>query len=218
MRKQIARATIVAALFGFTSAAWAAEEVEPEEGASGAEALAEGEPMLDSGAVETGDGMTGSDAAADTASEPASPNGRVARSGFTSEVLDHEPIDTLSSLTNEVEAIAYFTELRDFTGSTVVHQWSYGGEVVAEVPFEVGGSRWRVHSTKRLDPSALGEWSVSVVADGRIVATERLTYTDAPEEAFAPTEASEAATFAPVESEVTSPPASLAPAPEEAAE
>jgi hypothetical protein len=48
MSKRIAYAAVAAALFGFTSAALAVAEAEPETGASDTEAMAEGEPMPES--------------------------------------------------------------------------------------------------------------------------------------------------------------------------
>ncbi|MFA7620175.1 MAG: DUF2914 domain-containing protein, partial [Thiohalomonadaceae bacterium] len=59
--------------------------------------------------------------------------------------------------------IYFFTELRDMEGQTVSHRWEQDGEVMAEVPFNVGGPRWRVWSSKNIDSGATGEWSVAVV-------------------------------------------------------
>ena len=152
---RIGTGVVAAVLFGFTTGAGAVAESEPEASAPEVEASAE------------------------EAAESAGVTGRVARSGFASAVVDREPVDTLSSLANDVESVAYFTELLDFEGSTVVHRWQFGGELMAEIPFRVGGPRWRVHSTKRLDPSWVGDWSVSVVAEGDVIATEHLSYTEA---------------------------------------
>ena len=103
----------------------------------------------------------------------------MARSAFTTGVADREPADDLSTLSNDVDRMLYFTELRGLEGRTVLHRWQYKGEVMAEVPFAVGGPRWRVHSSKALDPSWLGEWTVSVVVDGEVLASEGFRYTDA---------------------------------------
>lgn len=138
---------------GFASAAWAVAEQEPEAG--------EGEAS----------------AAAASATPTAGLEGRVARSAFTSAVVDREPTDTLEQLGNDVRSVSYFTELRGLDGQTVIHRWAFGGEVLAEIPFEVGSPRWRVYSTKSLDPTRLGDWTVSVV-DGRgnTLSEERLRY------------------------------------------
>ncbi len=149
-----------AAIFGYALGAGAVAEVEPESVEVSPAAVEAAQP------------------AAQSESEPADV-GRVARSAFTTGVADREPADELSTLGNDVDRVLYFTDLRGLGGRTVVHRWQYKGEVMAEVPFAVGGSRWRVHSSKELDPSWLGEWTVSVVVDGQVLTSESFRYTDA---------------------------------------
>jgi hypothetical protein len=105
----------------------------------------------------------------------ATPNVALAR--FTTAIEDLEPVDAVTFLTNDSSKIHFFTDLRGLEGSTITHRWEHGGEVMAEVPFEVQGSRWRVWSSKSLQPQWLGSWTVSVVkADGEVLATESFTY------------------------------------------
>ncbi len=154
-------AAVAAAILGYALGAGAVAEVEPEPvevaPAPQVEAV-QAAPQAEAGPAETG---------------------RVARSAFTTGVADREPADELSTLGNDVDRVLYFTDLRGLEGRTVVHRWQYKGEVMAEVPFAVGGPRWRVHSSKALDPSWLGEWTVSVVVDGEVLASEGFRYTDA---------------------------------------
>lgn len=140
--------------------------------------------------------------------EPAS-SGRVARSVFTTAVAEREPTDELTTLTNDVQRVLFFTDLQGLQGRTVVHRWLYRGEVQAEVPFEVGGPRWRVHSSKGLDPAWLGEWTVSVVADGEVLVSEGFTYTDTVP-ADAPVAKPAAAPVAPPAAAPVAPPAAPA--------
>ncbi|RMG27703.1 MAG: DUF2914 domain-containing protein [Gammaproteobacteria bacterium] len=91
------------------------------------------------------------------------PEGRVARATFTHGIRDREPIDRVVTLDNRARSLYYFTELRNLQGHTVVHRWRYHGQVLAEVPFHVGGPRWRVYSRKTLLPHQLGRWAVEVV-------------------------------------------------------
>ena len=50
---------------------------------------------------------------------------------------------------------------------------------MAEIPFYVGGSRWRVWSSKNLEPSWVGEWKVSVTrSDGTVLESKRFHYAD----------------------------------------
>ncbi len=102
------------------------------------------------------------------ATAPPSPMGRVARASFTTEVVAREPQDSIESLGNENTRIIFFTELHGAQGQTVFHVWDREGTEMARVAFEVGGSRWRIYSTKNLEPSWLGQWTVRVEdADGR---------------------------------------------------
>lgn len=111
----------------------------------------------------------------------AAPTGEVARATFTSEVVDREPVDTIDRLSTDHVQILFFTELRGLRGQTVTHRWEHGGEVLAEVPFEVGGDRWRVFSSKKLLPGWVGEWSVAVLdSEGRVLAARSFEYVATP--------------------------------------
>lgn len=89
--------------------------------------------------------------------------GRVARAAVTTDVVAREPVDSVDRVSDEVGQLSYFTELIDLQGHTITHVWERQGEEMARVSFEVGGPRWRVHSTKRLRPDWIGAWKVSVV-------------------------------------------------------
>ena len=99
--------------------------------------------------------------------------GSVVRSAFTTAVNEREPTEDLQNLTNENGQVMFFTELRDMSGQTAVHRWQYDGKVVAEVEFKVGGPRWRVWSSKAMQPQWTGEWKVSVVNGAGEVISEK---------------------------------------------
>ncbi len=102
----------------------------------------------------------------------------IARADLTSGVTDREPVDSLTEVTNDQRTITFFTELRNMSGESVSHRWEHNGQVMAEVPFRVGGPRWRIWSTKNLHEFWLGKWTVSVVAeDGSVLATKSFHYT-----------------------------------------
>lgn len=110
------------------------------------------------------------------------PQGNVARAVFTSAVIDREPSDQLEQLTADQGRVFFFTELSGMDGQTATHRWEFGGEVMAEVPFDVGGQRWRVFSSKQLQPGWLGTWTVVVVDDsGRELSRTQLDFLPAPE-------------------------------------
>ena len=113
--------------------------------------------------------------AAPPAAAPASD--AVVRAVFTTAVADREPADQITSLKNDVPQVYFYTELKDLEGQTVTHKWEYAGEVKAEVRFDVKAPRWRVWSSKKLDPSWTGEWTVSVVdGSGETRAQAKLNY------------------------------------------
>lgn len=102
----------------------------------------------------------------------------VARAQFASAVLDREPVDEVQSIDASTDRVLFFTELLNMEGKTITHRWVHGGEVLAEISFQVGGPRWRVYSSKQLTPEWAGsDWVVSVVDDiNTVYATHRLTY------------------------------------------
>jgi hypothetical protein len=115
--------------------------------------------------------------AAAAAPEAPVSQGTVARAQFALAVIDREPTDAVTRITSENDRVFFFTEVHRFQGQEVVHRWELDGEVKAEVPFGIDGPRWRVYSSKALDPSWLGTWTVSVVdAAGTVVEQQSLDY------------------------------------------
>ena len=113
--------------------------------------------------------------------------GSVSRSAVTRGIVDREPQDELTRVGNDLPEIFYFTELRDLEGDTVVHRWEWNGQVMAEVSFQVGGPRWRVNSSKSLDASWLGQWSVSVLdGAGQVLSQQEFEVVEAAAEPVAP--------------------------------
>jgi hypothetical protein len=111
------------------------------------------------------------------AAPAAAPAGSVARAQFTREVHDREPADQITSLPNTDTRIYFFTELKNMTGQTVTHRWEHNGKVMAEIPVEVGGARWRTYTSKTLDPGLTGEWKASVVdSTGGTLSASTFTY------------------------------------------
>jgi hypothetical protein len=109
--------------------------------------------------------------------------GEVARAVFSQEIQDREPADTITQLNNDQNKIYYFTELKGLSGQTVTHRWEYNGQVMAEVPFEIGGDRWRVYSSKTLDPVWIGQWKASVVdQSGATLSVNTFSYDSAPKQ------------------------------------
>lgn len=159
---------LLGAALAFAAAASDVEREVPEAAESGTKVAP---PAEGAAAPEPAPGQAPSAAAG-----PAEP-GWVERATFTSAVVDREPTDSIDTLTTDHVEISFWSDLRALAGEKVIHRWEYAGEVAAEVPFEVGATRWRVHSTKRLDPIETGTWRVSVVdATGRVLESSSFEY------------------------------------------
>ncbi|MBW6510954.1 MAG: DUF2914 domain-containing protein [Desulfuromonadaceae bacterium] len=99
----------------------------------------------------------------------------VARALFTTSVENREPVDELTATDTALETLFFFTEINDMAGEPVLHRWVYNGQVMAEVPFTIGGPRWRVYSSKQMIPGWVGKWRVDVVnATGEVVASKEI--------------------------------------------
>jgi hypothetical protein len=107
----------------------------------------------------------------------ASAAGNIARSSFTTNIENREPVDKVGQLTNDNEKIYFFTEIVGMSGHKVTHRWEHAGDVKAEITFDVGSDRWRVWSSKNLQPQWTGEWIVTVLDDaGTTLAEESMAY------------------------------------------
>lgn len=104
-------------------------------------------------------------------------SGSIAKSGFTTEIVDREPVSDLDSVSTDIKQIYFFTDIRNMSGNRVTHRWLHGGEIRAEVAFNVGGARWRVHSSKNLAPEWVGDWTVEVVdSSGSVIHKDSFVY------------------------------------------
>ena len=105
--------------------------------------------------------------------------GSVSRAMFTSNVVNHEPVDTLTSVSKASGKIYYFTELSNMKGQKITHRWEYNGKVMAKVEFTVGSPRWRVYSIKSITPKQTGNWTVVVTdSNGNTLKTDSIDVTE----------------------------------------
>jgi hypothetical protein len=113
---------------------------------------------------------------------PAWAEGTVARAQFSTDVVDREPVDAIGPTVKVeyggIQRVYFFTDLRDMSGSQVIHRWKLDGEDQADIGFDIGGDRWRVWSSKRLMPGFDGKWSVEIVQDGQVIETRAFDYVD----------------------------------------
>lgn len=149
-----------------------------------------GSLLLIAGIAQAGNGVPAASTAAMPAAASAKPaateskaatSGEVARAQFTTEIKDHEPTDDVTTLDNSHTKIYFFTDLKNMSGQTVTHRWSFNGNTVAEVKLAPKAARWRTYSSKTLDPVMTGTWSVEVLdAAGNVLAKKSFEYTKAP--------------------------------------
>lgn len=100
----------------------------------------------------------------------------IARAQFASEVREREPVDQGEGLTTAQDPIYFFTEVKNAAGETITHRWIHDGEVVAEVPLNVGSNSWRTWSSKEMLPEWGGEWTVEVLdSQGNVISEESIT-------------------------------------------
>jgi hypothetical protein len=116
--------------------------------------------------------------AATTTQPAAAPEqtGTVVRALFTSGIAKREPVDTIKDTSDVEQKVFFFTEFKGMEGQTLVHRWSYLGEVRAEVSFKVRAWRWRVYSSKIMIAEWTSDWTVDVVdGNGTVLVTKTLT-------------------------------------------
>jgi hypothetical protein len=94
----------------------------------------------------------------------AEPTLSVARLVVCEGIENREPTFSSMEFSPNVNQIYCFTEvLNAGDPTTITHRWYHGENLLAEVPLNVQGVRYRTWSTKQIVPQATGEWRVEVV-------------------------------------------------------
>ncbi|MDJ0832617.1 MAG: DUF2914 domain-containing protein [Gammaproteobacteria bacterium] len=93
----------------------------------------------------------------------------VERGQFTTDVIDREPVDQIYTLSSDNLQVKFFSEIMDMQGQTVTHQWIFNDEIMFEKSFDVGGPRWRIWTSKNLQASWTGQWTVNILDGERNV-------------------------------------------------
>lgn len=121
--------------------------------------------------------------------------GSVNKAQFTSAVTNHEPTDDLKTLDNSHTQIFFYAVLNNLQDQEVTFRWSYNGVTQAEVKQTPKYPHYRTQTSKQLDASKLGTWTVDVLdSSGATLATKTFDYTKASGDAAAPAAAPAAAT------------------------
>ncbi len=93
---------------------------------------------------------------------------RIRRATFTSDIVEHEPVDALgeriAAWTDLPRPVYLFTDLQNLAGQNVRHRWYWQDELQSEVEFRVDSDwRWRVFSRRNIEPGQSGTWVVTIV-------------------------------------------------------
>jgi hypothetical protein len=120
-------------------------------------------PATDNAGMPAAQQAVAPEASADSTSMHSAEN--LHRALLTSEVVNREPVDELTSVPADIGQVFFFTEVRAMNGKSITHRWERNGEVMAEVNFNIGGDRWRVYSRKNIKPDWTGQWTVTVTDD-----------------------------------------------------
>ena len=112
-------------------------------------------------------------AAQDTS--PAAPQNVSVELVIARAVADRMPVDTASTFQADVGRVACWARITGAAGSTIHLVWMHGGQEF-QVPMQIGGSPWRVWSTKEMQPDWTGEWRVEARSEtGTVLATRSFT-------------------------------------------
>jgi hypothetical protein len=62
-----------------------------------------------------------------------------------------------------------FSRVSNAADTQIEHVWYKADTEMGRVPLKVGGSPWRVYSSKKLGENPAGEWRCDVVQDGKVL-------------------------------------------------
>lgn len=88
-------------------------------------------------------------------------------------VVDRIPQGASSSFSHSAGKLYFYTIVRGAARpTTVYHHWLWNGRQVAKIPVKVRSARWRVFSSKKIDPACVGSWQAKAVdTDGNELVT-----------------------------------------------
>jgi hypothetical protein len=86
------------------------------------------------------------------------------------EIEDREPVGESTSFPAEIGQLACFTRIVGAEEETFIyHVWRHGDTERARVRLPVRSAAWRTWSTKKIDPSWTGAWTVQILDAGENV-------------------------------------------------
>ena len=96
------------------------------------------------------------------------------RAVITSSIWKKGPVDKLTSpiivKKGRARSVFYFTELTGMKGKAFFHVWKYKEKVKFRKKIKVLGDRWRASTSKLMNYSSIGDWSVQLTnAEGKVM-------------------------------------------------
>ena len=91
------------------------------------------------------------------------PQQNISEAEFAKKIIDRVPINIVREFDNSLGKIYFFTNIRNLQDTSITHRWIYNNKVMADVVFDIKGSRWRVWSSKNLWHTWTGNWIVEVL-------------------------------------------------------
>jgi hypothetical protein len=111
-----------------------------------------------------------SEAAQESIGAERSARGNVSDSAVTTAISDGAPTDYRSEIDNSIPEVFFYTVLEGMEGQTVIHRWTYNGNVMATAKFDVKENRQKVWSSNKMIPEWTGLWIIEVVdGNGHII-------------------------------------------------
>ncbi len=88
----------------------------------------------------------------------------VARMILCEGIEEREPANASEDFSLDINQVYCFTEVINAGDpKTVTHLWYFEDKLMAEIPLDVSGNRYRTWSSKKITPNASGEWRVETV-------------------------------------------------------
>jgi hypothetical protein len=100
----------------------------------------------------------------------------LAQAQFTTAIRDKMPVNDITELSSDFKKAYFFTDIRDCKKCKVKHEWWYQGKNVSTIKAKVKFDRYRWWTSKTLNDNMLGDWTVKVILDNRVIYTKTFSY------------------------------------------
>ncbi len=87
------------------------------------------------------------------------------------DIVDREPVGAGDVFSGDLQKVMCFSRVIGAKQDTeILHNWYFGGKMVASVALHVGSINWRTYSSKAILPEYAGEWKVEILSqDGELL-------------------------------------------------